>query len=93
MAGILAWLRDHPDDEWREVEGFGVDGGRLTVAGDRFAAAPVDLLRLFERMLADRFFKPSNMELFRVAKTVPEVFGQIEAAAGAKAESKWFETR
>lgn len=52
-----------------------------------------DLLRLFERMLADRFFKPSNMELFRVARTVPEVFTQIEAGAGAKAESKWFETR
>jgi [protein-PII] uridylyltransferase len=32
----------------REVEGFGVDGGRLTVASDRFATAPVDLLRLFE---------------------------------------------
>ena len=52
-----------------------------------------DLLRLFERMLRDKFFKPSNMELFRVAKTVPEIFAQIEAAAGAKAESKWFETR
>ena len=52
-----------------------------------------DLLRLFERMLADKFFKPSNMELFRVAKTVPEIFGQIEAAAGVKSESKWFETR
>ena len=52
-----------------------------------------DLLRLFQRMLAERFFKPSNMELFRVAATVPEVFGQIEAAAVAKAESKWFETR
>ena len=33
----------------REVEGFGVDGGRLTVAAsDRFATAPADLLRLFE---------------------------------------------
>ncbi len=52
-----------------------------------------DLLRLFDRMLADKFFKPSNMELFRVAKSVPEIFGQIEAAADAKAESKWFETR
>jgi uncharacterized protein (TIGR00730 family) len=52
-----------------------------------------DLLRLFERMLADKFFKPSNMELFRVAKTVPGIFAQIEAAAGVKAESKWFETR
>lgn len=52
-----------------------------------------DLLRLFERMLADKFFKPSNMDLFRVAVTVPEIFTQIEAAAGVKAESKWFETR
>jgi uncharacterized protein (TIGR00730 family) len=52
-----------------------------------------DLLRLFERMLADRFFKPSNLELFRVARTVPEIFEQIEAGADARAESKWFETR
>jgi len=52
-----------------------------------------DLLRLFERMLQDKFFKPSNMELFRVATTVPEIFSQIDAAAGVKAESKWFETR
>ena len=52
-----------------------------------------DLLRLFERMLRDKFFKPSNLELYRVAATVPEVFEQIEAARGAKAESKWFETR
>jgi len=51
------------------------------------------LLELFERMLAEKFFKPSNMELFRVAATVPAVFEQIAAAAGAKAESKWFETR
>lgn len=52
-----------------------------------------DLLKLFDRMLADRFFKPSNMALFRVARTVPEIFEQIEASAGAQAESKWFETR
>ena len=52
-----------------------------------------DLIRLFERMLRDNFFKPSNMELFRVAATVPEIFTQIEAARDAKAESKWFETR
>lgn len=52
-----------------------------------------DLLRLFERMLAERFFKPSNMELFRVARTVPGIFEQIELAATARAESKWFETR
>jgi uncharacterized protein (TIGR00730 family) len=52
-----------------------------------------DLLRLFDRMLAEKFFKPSNMELFRVARTVPEVFEQLEAGADAKAEPKWFETR
>lgn len=51
------------------------------------------LLALFDRMLADRFFKPSNMDLFRVAKTVPEIFPQIEAAADTPTESKWFETR
>jgi uncharacterized protein (TIGR00730 family) len=52
-----------------------------------------DLLRLFDRMLAERFFKPSNLDLFRVAITVPGIFAQIDAAAGAKVEPKWFETR
>ena len=50
------------------------------------------LLQLFDRMLAEKFFKPSNLELFRVAATVPEVFTQIDAAQGVNAESKWFET-
>ena len=52
-----------------------------------------DLIRLFEKMLAERFFKPSNMELFRVANTVAEVFPQIAAAGAARAEPKWFDTR
>jgi len=52
-----------------------------------------DLIRLFERMLRDNFFKASNLGLYRVATTVPEVFTQIEAARDARAESKWFETR
>ncbi len=51
------------------------------------------LFVLFETMLKERFFKPSNMELFRVAATVDEVFAKIEEGAAAKAESKWFETR
>jgi uncharacterized protein (TIGR00730 family) len=51
------------------------------------------LLKLFDHMLAGNFFKPANMDLFRVAATVPEIFGQIEASHGATAESKWFETR
>ncbi len=51
------------------------------------------LLQLFDRMLAEKFFKPSNMDLFRVARNVPEVFSQIDTAVGVQAESKWFETR
>ncbi|HNC23291.1 MAG TPA: TIGR00730 family Rossman fold protein [Opitutaceae bacterium] len=52
-----------------------------------------DLLRLFERMLRERFFKPSNMDLFSVAATVPEVFAAIERTPAGQVESKWFETR
>lgn len=52
-----------------------------------------DLLRLFDRMLAEQFFKPSNMNLFRVAKTIPDIFTQIEAGANVQADSKWFQTR
>lgn len=51
------------------------------------------LLQLFDRMLAEKFFKPSNLELFRVARTPAEVFAQIEAAPAGRPESKWFETR
>ena len=52
-----------------------------------------DLIKLFERMLAERFFRPSNMDLFRVANSVPDIFTQIEAARQVQAESKWFQTR
>ncbi len=52
-----------------------------------------DLLRLFDRMAREKFFKPSNLDLFRVATTVPDIFDQIEHAAGTPAETKWFETR
>ena len=52
-----------------------------------------DLIRLFEKMLTEKFFKPSNMDLFRVAKSIPDIFTQIEAAGNVQAESKWFETR
>jgi uncharacterized protein (TIGR00730 family) len=51
------------------------------------------LLQLFDRMLQERFFKPSNLELFKVARTVPEVWAKIAAGPGAQLESKWFETR
>jgi uncharacterized protein (TIGR00730 family) len=52
-----------------------------------------DLIRFFEKMLAEKFFKPSNMDVFRVATTVPEIFSQIEIAGTAIVEPKWFETR
>lgn len=52
-----------------------------------------DLLRLFDRMMTERFFKPSNMDLFRVATTVEEVFAEIENGRSARADVKWFETR
>jgi len=51
------------------------------------------LLALFERMLADQFFKPSNMALFRMATTVPQIFAEIEAGTGATADEKWFDTK
>lgn len=51
------------------------------------------LLQLFDRMLAENFFKSSNLDLFRVAMTVPDIFPAIDAAATAKPEAKWFETR
>ncbi len=52
-----------------------------------------DLIRLFGKMLAEKFFKPSNMDLFRVANSIPAVFEQIELARAAKAEPKWFDTK
>jgi uncharacterized protein (TIGR00730 family) len=51
------------------------------------------LLQLFERMLGDRFFKPSNLELFRTANTVSDIFAEIANGSGTSPESKWFETR
>jgi uncharacterized protein (TIGR00730 family) len=51
-----------------------------------------DLLRFFERMLADRFFKPSNLDVFSVATTVPEIFARLDAPL-TPAEPKWFDTR
>ena len=52
-----------------------------------------DLIRLFEKMLAERFFEESNMRLFSVARTLPEIFAQIDSARPVAAESKWFQTK
>ena len=51
-----------------------------------------DLLRFFDRMIAERFNKPSNRDLFRVARTVDEILPLIEGVP-VLAETKWFETR
>lgn len=50
-----------------------------------------DLLKFFDRMIAEKFNKPSNLQLFTVAKTVEDVFAQLEAGA-IIAETKWFVT-
>ncbi len=50
-----------------------------------------DLLKFFDRMVAEKFNKPSNLKLFTVARTVDEIFAQLENGAVA-AETKWFVT-
>lgn len=51
------------------------------------------LFCLFEKMLAENFFKPSNLGLFRVATSVREIFAELEIGRETKVESKWFETQ
>jgi cytokinin riboside 5'-monophosphate phosphoribohydrolase len=50
-----------------------------------------DLLRFFERMINERFNKPSNLNLFSVAPTIDNVFAHLDAGPVA-AENKWFVT-
>ena len=52
-----------------------------------------DLLRFFDRMVRENFNKPSNRDLFTVARTAEEALDQIDAYQPTVAESKWFETR
>jgi len=51
-----------------------------------------ELLKFFDRMIAEKFNKPSNLNLFSVATTVDEVFAQLENAV-VMAETKWFVTK
>lgn len=50
-----------------------------------------DLLRFFEKMITEKFNKPSNLNLFAVAPTLEQTFAHLEAGAVA-AETKWFVT-
>ena len=52
-----------------------------------------DLLRFFEKMVRERFNKPSNLGLFTPVATVAEVFPAIDGFKSAPADAKWFETR
>lgn len=51
------------------------------------------LFALFETMLREKFFKPSNMDVFRIASSVPDIFAKIEECPVVSTDSKWFETR
>ena len=51
-----------------------------------------DLLRFFEKMVRERFTKPSHRELYAMAATVDEVFAQLDNFRPSAAESKWFVT-
>jgi uncharacterized protein (TIGR00730 family) len=52
-----------------------------------------DLLRFFEKMVREKFTKPSHRELYAMAATVDEVFAQLDSFRPSAAESKWFVTR
>jgi cytokinin riboside 5'-monophosphate phosphoribohydrolase len=52
-----------------------------------------DLLGFFHRMVSERFNKRSNLDLYRLATNVPEIFTQIENARTTVGDDKWFETR
>ena len=51
-----------------------------------------DLLRFFEKMVTEKFNKPSNLQLFTVATTIDQTFAHLESNSIA-AETKWFVTR
>ena len=52
-----------------------------------------ELLVLFDKMIRERFNKPSNLNLFSVAREVPDIFPQLESPVAPPTDSKWFETR
>lgn len=52
-----------------------------------------DLLRLFERIVAEKFMRETIRGKFSVAKTVEEVFPLIEGWAHQPGDAKWYQTR
>src|SRR5882757_2703979 len=51
-----------------------------------------ELLTFFDKMVAERFNKPTNLGLFSVASTIEDIFVRLETGPTA-AETKWFETK
>ena len=51
-----------------------------------------ELLALFHKMIDGRFNRPSNLELFSVARTPDEVIRRLESDRHPVAETKWFVT-
>ncbi len=52
-----------------------------------------DLLRLFDRILAEKFMHASIRGKFAVARTVEEVFPLLENWSHQPGDAKWFQTR
>lgn len=52
-----------------------------------------DLLRLFERIVAEKFMRETIRGKFSVAKTVEEVFPLIEQWTHQPGDAKWYQTR
>lgn len=51
-----------------------------------------DLFRFFEKMVGERFNKPSNLRLYETARTVEEAMALLEHDHPPVAETKWFVT-
>ena len=52
-----------------------------------------DLLRLFDRILAEKFMQATIRGKVAVARTVEEIFPLIENWSHLPGDAKWFQTR
>ncbi len=52
-----------------------------------------DLLRLFDRIVAEKFMRETIRVKFSVAKTVEEIFPLIETWTHQPGDAKWYQTR
>jgi hypothetical protein len=50
------------------------------------------LLEFFAKLVAEKFNKPTNLDLFSIAGATEEIFAHLEVAA-VKTETQWFDTR